>query len=155
MNFLQFPVSTDYIFSMPWWNGLGRHTSTRLRVLPSWGIVVEPSPIRSLAADYPLWKHLGFNLMSSISFFLLSPHSHLAVFHAYVVADIALGYSSSSCRLLHSAKNYDYTQISLCAYLVAAYIPIAKARGITPLFDKNPTVKFWKSFFFDLFYRNF
>ena len=80
--------------------------------------------------------------MPSISFFLLSPLSRLPVFHSFVVADIALGYSSSSCRLLHSAKNYDYTQISLCAYLVAAYIPIAKARGITPLFDKNPTVKF-------------
>ena len=74
--------------------------------------------------------------MPSISFFLLSPLSRLPVFHSFVVADIALGYSSSSCRLLHSAKNYDHAQISLCAYLVAAYIPIAKARGITPLFDK-------------------
>ena len=74
--------------------------------------------------------------MPSISFFLLSPLSRLPIFYSFVVADIALGYSSSSCRLLHSAKNYDYTQISLCAYLVAAYIPIAKARGITPLFDK-------------------
>ena len=75
--------------------------------------------------------------MPSISFFLLSPHSRLAVFNACVVADIALGYSSNSCRLLHSAKTYDYVQISLYAYLIAAYIPIAEARGITPLFDNG------------------
>lgn len=31
---------------------LGETTSMRLHVLPSRGIVVEPSPIRSLAADY-------------------------------------------------------------------------------------------------------
>ncbi len=73
--------------------------------------------------------------MPSISFFLLSPHSRLAVFHAFVVANIALGYSSNSCCLLHSAKDYDYVQISLYAYHVEAYIPIAKARGFTPFFD--------------------
>ena len=82
--------------------------------------------------------------MPSISFFLLSPHSRLAVFNACVVADIALGYSSNSCRLLHSAKTYDYVQISLYAYLIAAYIPIAEARGITPLFDKGKKEKFDK-----------
>ena len=79
--------------------------------------------------------------MPSISFFLLSPHSRLAVFNACVVADIALGYSSNSCRLLHSAKTYDYVQISLYAYLIAAYIPIAEARGITPLFDNFMSVR--------------
>ena len=32
------------------------------------------------------------------------------------------------------------TQISLCAYLVAAYIHIAIARAITPLFDKRSKI---------------
>jgi len=55
---------------------LGLPTSTSFGVLPSRGIVVEPY-LTVLAADCPLSKHLGFNLMSSSIFFLLSPLSHL------------------------------------------------------------------------------
>lgn len=59
-------------------------------------IVVEPLSIRNLAADCPLLQCLGFNLASSIYFFLLSQLSHLSLFHLYVVVYIALGFSSSS-----------------------------------------------------------
>ncbi len=74
MNFSSFLMSTDYIFSLP---RKGLSTSARLCVLPK-GIVVEDSPVRSFPADYPLPKYLGFNLISSDRFFLLSPPSHLA-----------------------------------------------------------------------------
>ena len=66
-----------------------------ITLLPA-GIVVEVSPIRSLPASYPLYQHLGFNLMPSSLFFILSWRSHLALFHAYVVAKLALGSSSNS-----------------------------------------------------------
>lgn len=45
-------------------------------------MVVEPFPIRDLAADYPIY--------------IIFKHSHLGVFHPYVVANIALGTSSNS-----------------------------------------------------------
>lgn len=51
MNFFTFRQSTDYILSV----GIthyGETISNRLVVLPSGGIVVERSPIRSFAADY-------------------------------------------------------------------------------------------------------
>ena len=64
-------------------------------VLP-YGIVVEPSPVQGLAADYPLIRRLGFNHALSIRFFLLSSPSHLPIFHGYVVVRIALGVSSNS-----------------------------------------------------------
>ena len=59
-------------------------------------LVVEPSPIRGLDADYPLLQYLGFNLILSIYFFLLSQPSRLVIFHTYVVVYIALGNSSNS-----------------------------------------------------------
>ena len=64
-------------------------------VLPR-GIVVGRSPVRSFAADCPLSRHLGFNLMPSTYFFLLSPPSRLGLFHPCAVAYVALGCSSNS-----------------------------------------------------------
>ena len=65
----------------------------------SGGIVVEPY-LPVLAADCPLLQHLGFNLMSSSIFFLLSPHSHLhLIFRCYVVVILALGVSSNSSSI--------------------------------------------------------
>ena len=95
MNFLQFPASTDYISSVNF-TCYGLPTSTRLRVLPSGGIVVEVSPFRSLPADYPFFLCLGFNLAPYNRFFLLSPPSRLSFFHLCVVALLSLGYSSNS-----------------------------------------------------------
>ena len=34
-----------------------------------------------------------------ISFFLLSQHSHLRIFHRYVVVDISLGFTSNCCGI--------------------------------------------------------
>ena len=45
-------------------------------------LVVEPSPVRGLAADCPLSRHLGFNRMPSHRFFLLSLPSRLPCFTA-------------------------------------------------------------------------
>ena len=53
----------------------GPTTSDHL-ILLSLEIVVEPSPIRSLAADYPI--------------FIIFKHSHLIIFHIYVVVYKAL-----------------------------------------------------------------
>lgn len=65
--------------------------SNRLTLLPLRGIVVEQYPVRIYVAKDPLFKYLGFNLISSILFFLLSQPSHLSMFHLYVVVSIALG----------------------------------------------------------------
>ena len=98
MNFLIFLLSTDYILSHSS-ACLGLPTSTSSGVLPSGGIVVEPY-LPVLAADCPLSQHLGFNLMSSSIFFLLSPHSHLhLIFRCYVVVIPVLGDSSNSSSI--------------------------------------------------------
>ena len=68
--------------------------SNRLILLPK-GIVVERFSIRDFAADCPLPKRLGFNHAPSNLFFLLSQHSHLSIFHLYVVVKFALGFSSN------------------------------------------------------------
>ena len=75
------------------------HFHEAFRVLPSGGIVVEPY-LSVLAADCPLSQHLGFNLMSSSIFFLLSQQSHLhLIFRYYVVVILALGVSSNSSSI--------------------------------------------------------
>ena len=67
--------------------------------LISGGIVVEPY-LSVLAADCPLSQHLGFNLISSSIFFLLSPHSHLhLIFRCYVVVILVLGIPSNSSSI--------------------------------------------------------
>lgn len=72
MNFYMFPCSADYIFIL----SLDAHHFGSLDPTPTSEIVVELS-LSSLAADRPLIRHLGFNLMSSGLFFLLSQPSHL------------------------------------------------------------------------------
>ena len=63
------------------------------------GIVVEPY-LPVLAADCPLSQHLGFNLMSSSIFFLLSQRSHLhLILRCYVVVIPALGVPSNSSSI--------------------------------------------------------
>lgn len=99
-NFLLFLTSTDYILSYGIIR-LGLPTSTNFGVLPSRGIVVELY-FSVLAAGYPLFQHLGFNLMPSSLFFLLSPHSHLYLkifLRYYVVVKLALGFSSNSSSI--------------------------------------------------------
>ena len=78
---LHFHTRIDYIITLIY---EGHTTSGCLTLLP-YGIVVEPFPIRNLAADYLLLKHLGLNHMSSNQFFLLSPPSCLDIFHSYTV----------------------------------------------------------------------
>ena len=73
----------------------GQTTSGRLTLLPR-GIVVEPSPVRGLAADCPLFRRSGSRHGPSACFFLFSPPSHLDFFHSCVVAHAALGCSSNS-----------------------------------------------------------
>lgn len=73
----------------------GQTTSGRLALLLQ-RIVVEPSPVRGLAADCPLLKRLGSRHAPSVRFFLLLPPSHMNLFHFYVVVHTALGVSSSS-----------------------------------------------------------
>ena len=76
-------------------NATGPTTSDRLTLLPN-GIVVEPYPLRILAADCLFCCCLGFDHATSIRFFLLSSPSRLCIFHHYVVALIALRGSSNS-----------------------------------------------------------
>lgn len=76
-------------------NATGPTASDRLTLLPI-GIVVEPYPLRILAADCLFCCCLGFNHAISIGFFLLSSPSRLYIFHYYVVAPIALRFSSNS-----------------------------------------------------------
>ena len=118
MNFLHFHVSTDYILSMPYFYGLGETTSTRLCVLPSRGIVVEVSPVRSLPADYQfLLQDLGFNLVPSTRFFLFSPHITLRLISS-------LRCSSSNFTIFQqfsffvASLHHVYLQVSLQAYLL-------------------------------------
>lgn len=143
MNFLHFHASTDYILSV----GLtqyGETTSRRLPVLPSRGIVVEPSPIRSLAADCPLLQQLGFNRVPSREFFLLSQRSRLPIFQDYVVVSLALGVSRNSVSLLHgsfrSARFYilisqyaDCTFSELCS---DERLPMTKVTGVRAPFNQ-------------------
>ena len=63
-SLLRFPASTDYIFTRQN-RGIPLPPSIAYGVLPS-GIVVEPSPLQGLAADYPI--HLIFNLRTSAYF---------------------------------------------------------------------------------------
>jgi hypothetical protein len=116
MNFLRFRASTDYILSVGF-TQYGETTSTRLCVLPSRGIVGERSPVWSFAADCPLSQHLGFNLILSSEFFLLSPRSRLPIFQDYVVVSLALGVPRNSVSLLHGSFRCArfYTLISQCA----------------------------------------
>nr|DAG62788.1 MAG TPA: hypothetical protein [Caudoviricetes sp.] len=59
-------MSADYIFILS-----DAHHSLRQSLAKL--LVVEPSPVRGLAADSQLLKrHLGFNLVPSHTFFLLS-----------------------------------------------------------------------------------
>ena len=90
----RFPASTDYIFTRQN-RGIPLPPSIAYGVLPS-GIVVEPSPVRGLAADCPLLRCLGFNLAPSSNFFLLSLPSRLGVSHPHVVVLLALGVPSIS-----------------------------------------------------------
>lgn len=125
MNFLHFHASTDYILSV----GItqyGETTSTRLYVLPSRGIVVEPSPIRSLAADFRLREHLGFNLMPSNEFFLFSPRSRLGLIYPYVVVSLALRVPSNS---VSSLDNTSFSIVSKCKF---PYILTVYLRAIIP-----------------------
>ena len=69
--------------------------SSHLTLLLLRRIVVEQSSIRGYVAKDPLLQHLGFNLVPSILFFLLSLPSHLCLFHHYVVVSIALGIARS------------------------------------------------------------
>ncbi|GMK91759.1 hypothetical protein JSCD9_31830 [Clostridioides difficile] len=47
----------------------------------------------------PILKYLGFNLIPSNQFFLLSQLSHLGLFHPYVLVWLALGVSSNSSSI--------------------------------------------------------
>lgn len=67
-------------------------------------LVVEPCPVRTLAADFPLFEHLGFCHMPYDQFFLISqplwdmipyPMSHLPIFHGYAVVWSSLGFPSN------------------------------------------------------------
>ena len=68
-------------------------------------IVVEPSFIQGLAADCLLNKHVGFNLMPSCTFFLLSPHSRLGI--------SSLRCSSTGFKGFQQLSRYFDTQIPL------------------------------------------
>lgn len=104
MNFLYFHISTDYIFTLDFTLG-ATHFHTLVCTSIS-GIVVELSPIRSLVADCPLSKHLGFTHMPYNKFFLLSQPSRLDIFHSYVVVLLPLGVSSYSGSFEHNAQTY-------------------------------------------------
>lgn len=64
-------------------------------LLPSAEVVVGHAPEKSVGADCPLLKRLGFNHALSSKFFMLSQPSRLVLFHTYVVALLALGVSSN------------------------------------------------------------
>ena len=66
-NILQFLTSLDYIITY-------KQVSTT--VLAFLRLIVVELFLSDLAADYPFKKHLGFNLMPYVKFFLLSPLSH-------------------------------------------------------------------------------
>ena len=95
MNFFTFRQSTDYILSV----GIthyGETISNRLVVLPSGGIVVERSPIRSFAADYQFFVEalrIKPYAIYLISFYFRNIHA--CIFRYYVVVQIALRYSSN------------------------------------------------------------
>lgn len=74
LNPYSFPIRTDYIFTCIK-QGAQLPLSIAYSVLPC-GIVVEPSPLRGLVADCPIY--------------IVFKHSHLGIFHPYVVANIAL-----------------------------------------------------------------
>ena len=82
-----FHASTDYIIIRISTEPL---VSGDFALLSLREIVVEQYPIRAYAAEDPLLKHLGFNLMPSMLFFLLSSPSRLRLFHRYVVVSMAL-----------------------------------------------------------------
>lgn len=144
MNFLRFHASTDYILSVGF-TQYGETTSSRLTLLPSRGIVVEPSPIQSLAADCPLLQRLGFNRMPSSEFFLLSQRSRLPMFQDYVVVSLALGVSRNSVSLLHGSFRYArfYTLISQYADCTLSEqgsderLPTTKVTGVRALFNQS------------------
>lgn len=83
MNFYNFHCSTDYISSLSL-TCQGLPTSNRLVVLTSGVIVVEPSPIRSLAADYPFSSTQDLTLCHLIDSFYFH-HLHAC---AYFIATL-------------------------------------------------------------------
>ncbi|MGX7403358.1 hypothetical protein, partial [Enterococcus camelliae] len=123
----------------------GETTSTRLCVLPSRGIVVERYSIRVFAADCPLFQHLGFNLVPSSKFFLLSPRSRLPIFQGYVVVSLALGVPRNSVSLLHGSFRYArfYTLISQYADCTFSELgsderlPTTKVTGVRARFNQK------------------
>ena len=94
VGILCFHIGTDYILSM--------HSSVFRR--KHFGTLV-PTPLTRDSrwgqdySSFPCWfpifiQHLGFNLMPSNIFFLLSLPSRLSLFHLYVVVILALRISS-------------------------------------------------------------
>ena len=91
----------------------GQTSSDRLALLPQ-GIVVEPYPVRVLAADCPFYRRLGSRHAPSMRFFPLSPPSRLGVFHPCVVVRTALGDSSNSVCIhmdFHHMLHGDYSTV--------------------------------------------
>lgn len=78
--------------------------------------------------------------MASPVFFLLSPHSHLILFHIYAVATGALAISSQIQRDTHTASPQygaiylpviPATPLSTCKALTNLFLSIGKARDTT------------------------
>lgn len=86
---------------------------------PATRIVVEPSPVRGLAADCPLSRRLGSHPAPSVRFFPLSPPSHPGMFHPHVLVRTALGVPSNSacCRMdFHHTLHGNYLSVEGVAY---------------------------------------
>lgn len=99
-------------------HGAGQAASGRSALLLQ-RIVVEPSPVRGLAADRPLSRRLGSHPAPSVRFFLLSPPSHPGMFHPHVLVRTALGVSSNSacCRMdFHHTLHGNYLSVEGVAY---------------------------------------
>ena len=75
-------------------------------------LVVEPSPVRGLAADCPLLQHLGFNRMPSHRFFLLSPPSRFPCFTATLWCNGLWGFPAIQREII--AARYRTARLVLC-----------------------------------------
>ena len=97
---------------------------------------------------FPIFiQHLGFNLMLSNWFFLLSPHSHLGLFHPYVVVQLALWQWVVKPTLFQHIRllrwvwtiSHLYTQVSLRAdYFVNVRLLMTEVTSVHSRFNQWP-----------------
>ena len=89
---------------------------------------------------FPIFiRHLGFNLMLSNLFFLLSLHSHLCLFHPYVVVKLALRSSSIFVCFVGTIifQIEHYAQVSLYAdYFVNVRLLMTEVTSVRSRFNQ-------------------